>query len=130
MTTSVNIGMGTLPLRSVPTPSRTDVLLDELVTAIGLAPADAHRLQETRDIPRAMRRIIRMATHVGQSWTCWQDSAGQVSLVIAEMPPQVLWEKDGFVGLDIDRYAEDGELVGSGRWLRDQHGTWRRWGAN
>jgi hypothetical protein len=130
MTTSVNMGMGTLPLRSVQEPSRTDVLLDELVSALGLLPENAQRLHEAHDIPRAMRRIIRMATHVGQSWICWQDPQGHVALLIAEMPPQVLWEKDGFVGLDVDRYAEDGELVGSGRWLKDQQGTWRRWGVN
>ena len=113
--------MRTLTLRSMQQPSYLDTLLDALVTQLGVIPQDADPIRDRDNLPGALRQIVKMATHVGQSWAAWADARGHCWLFVAEMPLT-----RGTPVLHLDQYNATGELRGSSKWRCGDDDQWRR----
>jgi len=113
--------MRTLTLRTMQQPSYLDALLDGLVVQMGLLPEDADPIRDRAMLPSALRQIVRMATHVGQSWASWANRRGQHWLFVAEMPLT-----RGTPMLQLDQYNEAGDLRASSEWQCGDDDQWRR----
>ena len=113
--------MRTLTLRNMQQPSYLDTLLDALVPQLCVLPEDADPIRDPANLPGALRKIVKMATHVGQSWACWTNSGGRYWLFVAEMPLT-----RGTPMLQLDEYNEAGDLRGSSSWQCGDDDHWRR----
>jgi len=102
-------------------PSYLDTLLYTLVMELGVLSHDAYPVREPDKLPPAFRKIVRMATHVGQSWGCWTDGKDRHWLFIAEMPLT-----RGRPVLQLDRYNEAGEIRDTSNWYCDDNDQWQR----
>ncbi len=114
--------MRTLTLRNMQQPSYLDTLLDALVEQLGVVPRDAYPIRDRDNLPAALRQIVRMATHVGQSWACWANEQGRYWLFVAEMPLT-----RGTPMLQLDQYNSTGDLRASSKWHCDDDDQWRRY---
>jgi hypothetical protein len=117
--------MDTVRLRQIPQPSPADALLHGWVESLGVLPREAHAIREHGELPDPLRRIARMAMHIGRSWSCWADANQQLWLFVADISPLLSRERGASV-LQVDQYREDGELKDSGTWTSAPDGTWRR----
>ena len=112
--------MRTLTLRGMQQPSYLDTLLYSLVMELAVLPKDAYPVRELEKLPGTLKRIVGMATHVGQSWGCWTDERRHW-LFIAELPLT-----RGRPVLQLDRYDEAGDLRDTTNWYCDENDQWHR----
>lgn len=101
-------------------PSYLDTLLDALVVQLNVLPKDAYPLRDPANLPSAVRRIVGMATNVGQSWACWADNGGQHWLFVAEIPLT-----RGTPLLNLDQYDGAGVLQARSKWQCGNDDQWR-----
>ena len=113
--------MNTLTLAAQPRPTYLDTLLHDLVMQLCVLPRDAYSLHDREQLPAPLKKITRMATHVGQSWQYWTDGRDRHWLFVAEMP-----STRGAPVLLLDQYNEAGDLRGSIRWQCGEDDQWRR----
>jgi len=113
--------MRTLTLRGMQQPSYLDTLLYALVTQLKVLPEGAYPIRDNDKLPAALRQIVRMATHVGESWGCWLDERGQHWLFVAQMPLT-----RGTPLLQLDQYNEVGDLQASSNWHCGDDDQWQR----
>lgn len=123
MDTTTRLMMVALAPQSVEPPSQADVLLRQLVASLGVLAEDAAVVGEREELPRVLRRIVRMAEHMGKSWACWSNGEGRCWLFVADLSTGAM------PILQIDYYSEDGELRDSGAWVVGREGRWQRWSA-
>ena len=112
--------MRTLTLRSMQQPSYLDTLLYSLVMEMNVLPGDTYPVREPEKLPAALRKIIKMAVHVGQSWGCWTDERHHW-LFIAELPLT-----RGKPVLQLDQYNAAGDLKETTHWYCDDNDKWCR----
>jgi hypothetical protein len=117
--------MQTMTLRRLQKPSKVDLLLRELVQAVGILPQDSREILDATDMPAALRRVIKMANHIGHSCSCWADDCNSYSLFIGELSPDLSRERGSLVLL-LDHYGGDGKLMGTSQWAQDHSGKWQR----
>lgn len=120
--------MHTVSLRALQHPSHVDELLTELVQSVDeLIPEGAYQILDQASVPSALHRLIRYALHTGRSWACWVDDSGHAWLFLAEMSLALSRER-GVPVLQVDQYAEDGQVREQGRWISTCDG-WQRCNA-
>ena len=118
--------MRTNELRRLQATPLVDRLLHEVVQSIAILPEGA-MLLERYELSAPLRRIVAMATNIGQSWAAWGDAGGNVWLIVAQVSRPLSRERVAPV-LQIDRYDAHGETQDTGRWVRDGQAHWRRSG--
>jgi hypothetical protein len=111
-------------LQSLQQPARVEEMLHEVVKSASLAPAEAAPIRDRDSLPAELRRIIAMATNVGQSWAAWKDDGGHIRLFVAELSLAASRERAAPV-LQLDQYSEDGEMKATGQWV-EREGKWSR----
>jgi hypothetical protein len=117
--------MDTVTLRQIPQAPPADALLHEWIESLGVLPREANAIHEQGELSPALRRIVRMAMHMGRSWSCWGDAKQRLWLFVADISP-LLSREQGASVLQVDQYREGGELKDSGTWTSAPDGTWRR----
>ena len=111
----------TLTLRQLRPPTREEMLLAEAARSLGGLPPDAFTLAGLDGVPPPMRRLMKMAQHMGRPVSAWRDESGQHWLFVGELLAQ-----RGEAILAVDQYGSAGELIGRGVWQQDSRGQWRR----
>jgi hypothetical protein len=118
--------MRTTELRRFQATSLVDGLLREVVQSTALLPECAMLLPRY-ELSAPLRRIVAMATNIGQSWTAWGDAGGDVWLCVAEVSRTLSSERVAPV-LQVDMYDAQGDMRDTGKWVRDGQAHWRRLG--
>lgn len=63
--------METLRLRKLQQPPHAERLFGALVVRSGLVPQGAYQIRDPTSVPKALRRIAKLAAANGCTWSCW-----------------------------------------------------------
>jgi hypothetical protein len=110
----------TLTMRQLRPPTREELLLTEAARSLGGLPADAFVLAGLDGVPHPVRRVIKMAQHMGRPVSAWRDESGGHWLFVGE-----LVTRRGTAVFAVDQYSSAGELIGRGLWRQDSRGQWQ-----
>ena len=111
----------TLTMRQLRPPSREELLLNEAARSLGGLPPDAFVLAGLDGVPPAVRRVMKMARHMGRPVSAWRSESGGHWLFVGE-----LVTRREITLLAVDQYSSVGELMGRGLWRQNADGQWLR----
>ena len=116
--------METVRLRAIQQPSRVERLLVAFALRSGIVDPDGYLLRDQRAVPAALQGVIFQAMRMDRAWCAWKDNS-RVWLLTCEMLLEQSRQRGSPV-LNVQLYAEDGELKDDASWLVDPEGEWRR----
>lgn len=116
--------METARLRTIQQPSRVEALLESFVWHVYDLPDSVCKVQDRSELPGVLQRLSINAKKNEKTWGAWADRHRTWSFA-AEMSLPLSRER-GRPVLQVDAYAEDGQLTESGCWLSVRDGEWRR----
>ncbi len=97
-------------------------LVDDFVRHLDYAPASAHRLDDSADLPLALARIADRADRTGCAWRAWADGPTASLIVASAMPGAVAGRRTA--SLHVEFYDADSRLVSQGVWIRRAAKRW------
>jgi len=110
----------TLTLRNLKPPTWEELTLTEAARSLGELSPDAFTVHSLDGLPSALRRIIKMARHMGRPSSVWRDESGRHWLFVE------LIQRCGPPVLAVDQYDEQGRLNSTCRWQQTPMGQWER----
>ncbi|HSY05653.1 MAG TPA: hypothetical protein VK803_06875 [Steroidobacteraceae bacterium] len=118
------VAMETNRLRTLQQPSHVERLLEVFSSRADIVPEDAYRIRDPDALPMPLQRLASKAGRDGRAWICWA-RALRTWLLTCEVSLPASREHQLTV-LDVNIYAEDGELQEAGSWQPDHDGRWQR----
>lgn len=116
--------METLRLRRIQEPSRVERLLEAYIARAGIVPVDAYQIRNRSELPRGLQALLARSIEEGQVWSCWADPA-RIWLFTCHMSLALSRERGAPV-LVMHLYGEDGQILDTGSFRFDPHGSWSR----
>ena len=110
----------TLTLRNLRPPTWAELTLADAARCLGGLPQDAFPVHSSDGMPSVLRRVIKMAQHMGRPSSAWRDERGRHWLFVGE-----LVQRHGLVVLSVDQYGEEGQVIDTSRWQQNSAGQWQ-----
>lgn len=116
--------METRRLRTLQQPAQLEKLLEAFVARGYLLPEGCYQIRDPAALPPPLQRVVTRTIQEGRVWTCWANSH-DTWLFTCEMSLASSRERGAPV-LQVNRYADSGELKDIGSWMTDRDGKWLR----
>jgi hypothetical protein len=116
--------METVRLRFIQEPSRVARLLEAFASSIYGLPEESYQIRDRSVLASVLQLLVIEAIGKQRAWCCWTDDH-HVWLLTGEMSLPLSRERGAPV-LQVNSYAEGGELTDAGFWVSDHEGGWRR----
>jgi hypothetical protein len=115
--------METVRLRFIQEPSRVERLLEAFASSTYGLPEESYQIRDRSVLASVLQQLVIEAIGRQRAWCCWTDDH-RIWLFTAELSLPLSRKRDAPV-LQVNSYAESGELTDAGFWVSEREGGWR-----